>query len=53
MHSVNFVSISACGCNLDGTTKDICDEDTGVCQCKGNFSGDKCEVLGIQPNDTL
>ena len=53
MNSVNFLSISACGCNLDGTTKDICDEDTGVCNCKSNFSGDKCEILGIQPNDTL
>ena len=47
-----FVPVSACGCNTDGTTKEICDEDTGECKCKPNFSGTKCDIMGKEYKET-
>merc|ERR1712117_405530 len=41
-----YVHVSACGCNTVGTTKEICDEDTGECKCKSNLSGTKCDIIG-------
>jgi hypothetical protein len=32
-----------CACNQQGTTEEICSKDQGVCFCKPNFAGDKCD----------
>ena len=33
-----------CNCDAEGTARDICDPNTGVCICMGNFAGPRCDV---------
>ena len=32
-----------CGCNMEGSTSNVCDQTTGACTCKPGWLGDKCE----------
>ena len=32
-----------CGCNEEGSIDNNCDKTTGVCSCKKNWFGDKCQ----------
>lgn len=34
--------VSECGCSKDGSVDVTCNEEDGQCQCKPNYSGDKC-----------
>ena len=38
-----FFSYVDCGCNPNGTLNSSCDTTTGVCRCKPNIAGDKCD----------
>lgn len=39
-----FLMCSLCACNQQGTTEEICSKDNGgVCFCKPNFTGEKCD----------
>ena len=33
-----------CNCDAEGTARDICDPNTGVCICMKNFAGPRCEI---------
>ena len=37
------VSLLACDCHPDGSLEHLCDSKTGVCQCKPNVIGERCE----------
>ena len=42
--TVNVIyHISACECSLNGTLNSLCDQETGVCNCKPNIAGDRCD----------
>ena len=44
-HDFQKYVILACECNADGRVgEDICNAETGVCDCKENVIGDKCDV---------
>ena len=32
-----------CGCNMEGSTSNVCDQTNGACLCKPGWLGDKCE----------
>lgn len=33
-----------CNCDAEGTARDICDPNTGVCICMKNYAGPRCDV---------
>ena len=33
-----------CGCDPQGSVATTCDSQTGACECKPGFGGDKCNV---------
>lgn len=37
-----FIYISACGCSTAGSRSEICDADSGRCECQPNYQGLKC-----------
>ena len=39
-----FSLYAACGCNVTGSTGSTCDQLSGVCTCKPNVVGDKCDT---------
>ena len=42
-NKLNF-GTSECICNETGSISDYCSEETGKCQCKTGFTGDKCDA---------
>ena len=38
----------SCGCNISGVSQGICNETTGVCICKQNVEGSRCETCKDQ-----
>ena len=38
-----FIPFKACLCHEEGIRDDSCGDDTGICSCKPNFSGEKCD----------
>lgn len=38
-----FILFSGCQCNSLGSTSDSCNQTTGACDCKNQYSGLKCE----------
>ena len=48
-----FFLLGKCECDLDGSANgNLCDIQTGVCTCKGGFSGDNCEGKILYLNKT-
>ena len=44
MNTNSFCNISLeCGCNTNGSLVSICDDTTGLCLCKPNIIGAKCD----------
>ena len=42
-YNLTIDGCTPCGCNLDGTVDGTCDKQTGVCTCKSNTQGEKCD----------
>ena len=40
--TIFYFSFTACSCNTQGSVNIACDAN-GVCACKDNYTGDKCE----------
>ena len=40
--TISYFSFTACSCNTQGSVNIACDAN-GVCACKDNYTGDKCE----------
>ena len=41
--STLFFDDLVCNCDAEGTARDICDPNTGVCICMKNFAGSRCD----------
>ena len=41
---VTFVFILACECNAIGINNDVCDVETGQCDCKTNYGQRQCDA---------
>ena len=41
---VKNITVPECECNLEGSTNgNVCDQTTGSCTCKPEWSGNKCQ----------
>ena len=38
-----------CGCDSLGSKGKACDQETGICTCKSDYMGDKCNECALEP----
>lgn len=39
----NLSSLAACQCHTNGSVSDVCNKETGQCQCRENVVGRQCD----------
>ncbi|XP_075229000.1 laminin subunit alpha [Lycorma delicatula] len=42
LNETNLFGCTACGCNIGGSLNDVCDKNTGQCECQPRISGRTC-----------
>ena len=42
----HFIFYSDCDCEIQNSTPEVCNKDTGKCLCKAGFFGSRCDKLG-------